>query len=87
MPGELGPLPDSDRSVSFVVLRPDLLTKSAMLVDNIKTSENTQFVGVLKVYIVPGTGKSIGSCLTQNLLRVVFEMKPGTWSNWAENIS
>ena len=33
MPGELGPLPDSDRSVSFVVFRPDLLTKSAILMD------------------------------------------------------
>ena len=69
MPGELGPLPDSDRSVSFVVFRPDLLTKSAMLIAGgiVKYSEITQLQGILKVYIVPGTGKSIGSCLTQNL--------------------
>ena len=66
MPGELGPLPDSDKSVSFVVFLPDLLTKSAMLVVKIKTSENAQLVGILKVYIVPGTVKSDDDCRMKN---------------------
>ena len=69
MPGELGPLPDSDRSVSFVVFLPDLLTKSAMLVDEIKSSENTQFISILKVYIVPGTEESADNCRMKILLK------------------
>ena len=40
-----------------------------MLVDEIKSSENTQFIGILKVYIVPGTEESADNCRMKILLK------------------